>query len=83
MLVCHIMSTGMVIWLPCKIMCPESPTAGSLKHLVFLGKIHRESPQKANYYGDSKLLRRSIFSTAGSFGHLFPQTNLRVVQHRV
>ena len=44
-------------------------TAGSLKHLVFLGKIHRKSPQMVNYYGDSKLLRRSIFDTAGSFEH--------------
>ena len=43
-------------------------TAGSLKHLVLLRKLHRKSPQIANYYGDSKLLRRSIFSTAGSFG---------------
>ena len=34
--------------------------AGSLKHLVFLVKFHRKSPQIANDYGDSKLLRRSI-----------------------
>ena len=29
-----------------------------------------KSPQIGNYYGDSELLRRSIFSTAGSFGYL-------------
>ena len=29
--------------------------------------IHRKSPQIAYYYGDSQILRRSIFSTAGSF----------------
>ena len=34
----------------------------------FRGEIHRKSPQIVNYYGDSKLLRRSLFSTAGSFG---------------
>ena len=34
----------------------------------FPGEIHRKSPQIANYYGHSQLLRRSIFSTAGSFG---------------
>ena len=33
----------------------QNATAGSLKHLVFQGKPHRKSPQKANYYGDSKL----------------------------
>ena len=32
------------------------------------GEIHRKSPQIVNYYGDSKLLRHSIFYTAGSFG---------------
>ena len=42
--------------------------AGSLKHLVFLGKMHMKSPQIANYYGDSELLKCSNFSTAGSFG---------------
>ena len=49
----------------------QNTTAGSLKHLVFLGGgggIHRKSPQIVNHYGDGKLLRRSIFSTAGSFG---------------
>ena len=34
-----------------------------------MGKIHRKSPQIVNFYGDSKLLRRSLFSTAGSFGN--------------
>ena len=34
----------------------------------FPGKIHRKSLEIVNYYGDSKLLRHSIFSTAGSFG---------------
>ena len=43
-------------------------TAGSLKCLVFLGKIHRKSLEIVSYDGDSKLLRHSIFSTAGSFG---------------
>ena len=33
-------------------------------------KIHRKSLQIANYYGDSKLIRRNIFNTAGSFGHV-------------
>ena len=32
-------------------------------------KIHKESPQMANYYRDSELLRRGIFTTAGSFGN--------------
>ena len=32
-----------------------------------MGENHRKSPQILNYYGDSKLLRRSIFSAAGSF----------------
>ena len=41
--------------------------AGSLKHLVFLGRIHRRSPQIVNQYGDSELICRSIFNTAGSF----------------
>ena len=31
----------------------------------FPRRIHRKSPQTVNYYGDSKLLHRSIFSTAG------------------
>ena len=32
----------------------------------FPGKIHRKSPQLVvNYYGDRKLLRRSLLSTAG------------------
>ena len=34
----------------------------------FPGEVHGKSPQIANYYGDSRLLRRSFFSTAGSFG---------------
>ena len=46
----------------------KNTTAGSLKHLVFLGKPHRKSPQVAKYHADSKLLRCIIFSTAGSFG---------------
>ena len=43
------------------------------------GIIHRKSPQKVNDYGDSKVLRRSIFSTAGSlvsmswFGRILPR----------
>ena len=48
----------------------KNTTAGSLKHLVFPGKIHRKSPQIVSYYGDSKLVRRIIFYTAGSFGCL-------------
>ena len=37
---------------------------GSLKHLVFLGKTHRRSPEIVNEYGNSKLVRRgeSIFA---------------------
>ena len=35
----------------------------------FPGKIHRKSPQIVNYYGDSELVRRSIFNTTGSFGN--------------
>ena len=46
----------------------QNATTRSLKHLVFLGKIHTKSPQIVNYYGDRELLRRSIFSMAGSFG---------------
>ena len=40
----------------------------SLKHLVFLDIFTGKSPQIVNYCGDIKLLRRSIFNTAGSFG---------------
>ena len=29
-------------------------TARSLKHLVFLGEVHRKAPQIVNYYGDHK-----------------------------
>ena len=41
--------------------------AGSLTHLLFLREIHRKSPKIANHYGDSRWLRRSVFSMAGSF----------------
>ena len=41
--------------------------AGSLKQLVFLGKIHRKSPQIATYYGDSKLRDAAFLLTIGSF----------------
>ena len=49
----------------------QNTTAGSLKHLVFLGKIHRRSPQIVNEYSDSELIGRSIFNTAGSFENAF------------
>ena len=46
----------------------EGAMPGSLKHLVFQGKFDRKSPQIVNYYGGRKVLRRSLFSTAGFFG---------------
>ena len=46
--------------------------------MVFLGKIHRKSPQIANYYGDSELYYAVvIFSTAGSFGQSALESALR------
>ena len=41
---------------------------GPTKHLVFLVKMHRKSPQLVNYYGDSKLLRHSILVRRGPLG---------------
>ena len=35
----------------------------------FQRKIHRRSPQIVKYYGDSKLIHRTIFNTARSFGN--------------
>ena len=34
-----------------------------------------------NYYGDSKLLRHSIFSTAGSFGYRSPRIFYKLIPH--
>ena len=42
-----------------------------------------KSPQIVNYYGDSKLLRRSIFSTAGSFGFACFCERLRLERPRL
>ena len=36
----------------------------------FPGEIDKKSPQIANYYGDSKLLRRSILVWQGPLGKL-------------
>ena len=44
----------------------QNTTAGSLQHLAFQGKF-AESLHSLNYYGDRELLRRKMFSTAGSF----------------
>ena len=53
----------------------------SLKHLVFLGKIHRRSPQIANEYGDNELICRIIFNSAGSFGKSGSSDSCRLFLH--
>ena len=45
-----------------------------LWNTLFPGRIHRKSPQIGNYYGDRKLIRRSLFNTAGSFVGNGPNT---------
>ena len=45
-----------------KTLRPQQKTMpGYLKHLVFLKTIPRKSPEIANYYGGSRLLRLSMF----------------------
>ena len=39
-----------------------------LWNILFPGEFHRRSPQIVNQYGDSELIRRSVFNTSGSFG---------------
>ena len=39
---------------------------------------HERSPQIVNSYGDSELIRRIIFNTAGSFGFPFVPLNRSV-----
>ena len=42
-----------------------------------MGKIHKKSPQIVNHHSDHRLIRRSLFNTAGSFGVALRSVALR------